>query len=72
MLSGVLIALSSRGAQESPSTVSNRHSTAEEIYAVDTALLTSAMRFAPKKRAATTEQPMLHPKAKAMKTRVIS
>ena len=42
------------------------------ISVVDTALLRPILSFAPKRRDTSTEEPMLQPKAKAMKISVIS
>ena len=69
---GVLMRASKASQPASPAAISRATSTAQPIKEVVTAVFMSRYCRAPKKRDTTTEQPMLHPKAKAMKIRVIS
>lgn len=55
-----------------PNAISIIQSTPLEIIVVYTVVLTSLYRPAPKKLDTITEQPMLHPKAKAINIKVIS
>ena len=55
-----------------PKTISTRHTAPLAIRVVYTAVFSSESFFAPKSWDTMTEQPMLQPKAKAMKIRVIS
>ena len=70
--SGVLIIRSRFVQKRVPTPISTRHTTPLAISVVYTAVFRSAIRLAPKSWETMTEQPMLQPKAKAIKIRVIS
>lgn len=70
--SGVFISLRRLRPKSRPHAISIIQSTPLEIIVVYTVVLTSLYRLAPKKLDTITEQPMLHPNAKAMKIKVIS
>ena len=55
-----------------PTSISSRQTTPLDSAAVDTAVFTSPYSRAPNNWDTSTEQPMLQPKAKAMKINVIS
>ena len=69
---GVLMSSSRASHPKRPTSIRTATSTAHPIREVVTAVFMSRYCLAPKKRDTMTEQPMLHPKAKAMKIRVIS
>ena len=70
--SGVLMSSSRASQPASPTSISRATRAAQPIREVVTAVFISRYCLAPKNRDTITEQPMLHPKAKAMKIRVIS
>ena len=70
--SGVLISVSRPSQPRMPTSISSRHTRLLDSAAVDTAVFTSPYSLAPKSWDTSTEHPMLQPKAKAMKIRVIS
>ena len=72
MSSGVWMARSSVGVSRKPSSMSTPQRTRVERKVVLTAVFIRSQDLAPKSRDTTTEQPMLHPKAKARKTSVTS
>ena len=69
---GVLMPRSSASQPRMPPAISAAHSTALAMQAVDTAVFILLNFLAPKNWDTITLQPMLQPKAKAMKIRVIS
>lgn len=70
--SGVLIRESSAPQHRMPAAISAAHSAAAAISVVVTAVFICLYSLAPNSWETITEQPMLQPKAKAMKIRVIS
>lgn len=70
--SGVLISFRSGVESVSPITMSMAQTAALAIQVVNTAVFKSVFFFAPNSLDTITEQPMLHPNAKAMKISVIS
>ena len=71
-MSGVLIRRSNAPAPNIPISINRTQSPALKMQAVYTEVLTFLNSFAPKNLETTTEQPILQPKAKAMKINVIS
>ena len=69
---GVWISSSSASQNSIPTAMMAAHSTALAMQAVETAVLTFPYSLAPKNWETMTEQPMLQPKAKAMKISVTS
>ena len=70
--SGVWMSSSNPAPQLNPAIISTPQTTALESRAVWTAVFMSAICLAPNSWDTMTEQPMLQPKAKARKIRVIS
>ena len=69
---GVRISLSSASQDSIPAAIVTAHRTALEMQAVETAVFTFPYSFAPNSCETMTEQPILHPKANAMKINVTS